>query len=144
VKFGYGSFGKNADHDFALLEAIESVARGRAEIIVDAGRAWSTAEAVRRAQDLFDRFPILWIEEPLHEDNLEGYGTVTAAVKGRIAAGEPESMVRPFEEFLKRGVRVVQPDAGRAGSMEICLEVSKLAARSQAWCVPHCYGSGVQ
>jgi L-alanine-DL-glutamate epimerase-like enolase superfamily enzyme len=144
VKFGYGSFGRDCDHDFALCEAIEKAARGAADVIIDAGRVWSTEQAASRARELFEHFPLLWIEEPLHEDNVEGYATVAAAVSGRIAAGEAESTVKPFDELLKRGVKVVQPDAGRAGGMATCLEVSRHASKANAWCVPHCYGTGVQ
>ncbi len=143
VKFGYGSFGKDPRHDHALLDAIQGAAGGRAEIMVDAGRVWNAEQAIDRARDLFDHYPIVWIEEPLREDDLDGYEKLAASVPGRFAAGETETTLGPFRELLRRGVKVLQPDVGRAGGLTVCREVSRVAAASGAWCVPHCFGTGV-
>ena len=82
-------------------------------------------------------------EEALGEDNLDGYQRLASAVRGAIAAGETEATIGAFEELLRRGVKVLQPDVGRAGGLDVCREVSQLAARAGAWCVPHCFGTGV-
>jgi len=143
VKFGYGSFGKEREHDHALLDAITEAARGSADVMVDVGRVWDTSEGIERARDLFDRYPITWLEEPLHEENLDGYRRMAAAVGGRIAAGETEATIGSFEELLRRGVKVLQPDVGRAGGLGVCRDVSRRAAQAGVWCVPHCFGTGV-
>ena len=143
VKFGYGSFGRDRAHDHALLDAITAAARGSADVMIDAGRVWDTAEGIERAQDLFDRYAITWLEEPLREDNLDGYQRLASAVRGAIAAGETEATIGSFEELLRRGVKVLQPDVGRAGGLDVCREVSQRSARAGAWCVPHCFGTGV-
>jgi L-alanine-DL-glutamate epimerase-like enolase superfamily enzyme len=62
---------------------------------------------------------------------------------GRIATGETEETFDQFSDLLERGVSVIQPDVGRAGGLSICLRLSELAASRNAWCVPHCFGSGV-
>jgi L-alanine-DL-glutamate epimerase-like enolase superfamily enzyme len=145
IKFGYGPFGRDREHDHALLDAITAAARDSADVMIDAGRIWDTDtdEAIERAQDLFDRYPITWLEEPLHEENLDGYQRMAAALSGPIAAGETEATIGSFEELLRRGVKVLQPDVGRAGGLDVCLEVSRRAARAGVWCVPHCFGTGV-
>lgn len=143
VKFGYGSFGRQREHDHALLDAIVEAAGESADIMIDAGRVWDTNEGIARAQELFERYPITWLEEPLHEENLDGYQRMAHAVEGRIAAGETEATLRCFEELLARGVKVLQPDVGRAGGLDVCREVSRRAARADVWCVPHCFGTGV-
>jgi L-rhamnonate dehydratase len=145
VKFGYGSFGKAREHDHALLDAIVGASEGSAgvDIMVDAGRVWRTEEGIERARELFDRYPLTWLEEPLHEENLDGYRRIAAAVDGRIAAGETETTLRSFEDLLTRGVKVLQPDVGRAGGLDVCRTVSRRAVEAGAWCVPHCFGTGV-
>jgi len=145
IKFGYGSFGRDREHDHALLDAITAAARGSADVMIDAGRIWGTDtdEAIERAQDLFDRYPITWLEEPLHEENLDGYQRMAAALSGPIAAGETEATIGSFEELLRRGVKVLQPDEGRAGGLDVCREVSRRACQAGVWCVPHCFGTGV-
>jgi L-alanine-DL-glutamate epimerase-like enolase superfamily enzyme len=143
VKFGYGSFGFDASHDDKLLTAIVAAAAGHAEIIVDAGRRWSVEEAMRRAPRLFEQYGIVWLEEPLHEDDLEGYARLCHLVEGRIAAGETEATLGSFRQLLNSGIKVLQPDVGRAGGLTTCREISTLAARSGAWCVAHCFGTGI-
>ncbi len=143
VKFGYGSFGRDREHDHALLDAIVKVADSSTAIMVDAGRVWSTKEGVDRARELFERYPITWLEEPLHEENLDGYEEMAAAVDGRIAAGETETTLSAFDALLACGVKILQPDVGRAGGLDVCRAVSRRAARAGAWCVPHCFGTGV-
>jgi L-alanine-DL-glutamate epimerase-like enolase superfamily enzyme len=68
---------------------------------------------------------------------------MAGAVEGRIAAGETETTLSSFEALLERGVSVLQPDVGRAGSLDICRTVSHRATLAGAWCVPHCFGTGV-
>jgi L-alanine-DL-glutamate epimerase-like enolase superfamily enzyme len=143
VKFGYGSFGTDPRHDDDLVGAICNVAGDRAEVMVDAGRVWSADEALRRVPALFAQHNIVWLEEPLHEDDIDGYTRLCAAVEGRIAAGETESTVESFRRLLQSGVRVLQPDVGRAGSLPICREASKIASDAGAWCVAHCFGTGI-
>ena len=100
---------------------------------------------MRRAPELFERFGLLWLEEPLHEDDLEGYAALCASLRGRgrIAAGETEETVAHFAGLLERGVAVIQPDVGRAGGLGVCVRLSALARGRGAWCVPHSFGTGV-
>jgi L-rhamnonate dehydratase len=143
VKFGYGSFGRDRHHDLRLLDAISSVAKDRAEVMVDAGRVWDADTAIERARELFERYNIIFLEEPLNEDDLDGYAKVAEAIPQRIAAGETETTLTAFQTLLDKGVKVLQPDVGRAGSLNICREVSDRAWRSGAWCIAHCFGTGI-
>jgi L-alanine-DL-glutamate epimerase-like enolase superfamily enzyme len=148
IKFGWGRFGRSLDWDCAVLAEVRAAIGDSTELMVDAGRVWPADEAIRRAPELFERFNILWLEEPLHEDDLGGYGrlgkSLAAAVpSGRIATGETEERETDFAALLERGVRVIQPDVGRAGGLTVCRRLSTLAHRHGAWCVPHSFGTGV-
>src|SRR5262249_56125321 len=98
---------------------------------------------VRRAAELVERFALLWLEEPLHEDDLGGYARLAAAMPGWIAAGETEEREADFVGLLGRGIKVIQPDIGRAGGPTVCRRLASAAAARSAWCVPHCFGTGV-
>jgi L-alanine-DL-glutamate epimerase-like enolase superfamily enzyme len=143
VKFGWGNFGRNATHDRAVLRAIRTAIGDKVELMVDAGRAWTADEALLRAPALFDEFALCWLEEPLNEDDLDGYKRLAAAVSGRIATGETEENFAQFDDLMDRGVAVIQPDVGRAGGLSVCRRLSERAAARRRWCVPHCFGSGV-
>lgn len=143
VKFGWGVFGRDREHDCAVLGAIRAAIGDRIDLMVDVGRKWTAEEALGRAQELFDRFGILWLEEPLHEDDLAGYSRLTTKVKGPIAAGETEETLAQFEAFAESGIRILQPDVGRAGGLSICRKLSTFAHQRGLWCLPHCFGTGV-
>ncbi|MEA2780651.1 MAG: L-rhamnonate dehydratase [Rhodospirillaceae bacterium] len=148
IKFGWGRFGRSRDWDCAVLAEVRAAIGDSTDLMVDAGRVWPVDEAIRRAPELFERFNILWLEEPLHEDDLEGYGRLGESLaapvpSGRIATGETEERETDFAALLERGVRVIQPDVGRAGGLTVCRRLSTLAHRHGAWCVPHSFGTGV-
>jgi len=143
IKFGWGRFGRDRDWDIRSLAAIRAAIGGGIDLMVDAGRIWTAAEAIRRAPELFERFALRWLEEPLHEDDLDGYAALAAAMPGWIAAGETEERAADFLGLLARGVKVIQPDIGRAGGPTVCRGLSTAAAARSAWCVPHCFGTGV-
>ncbi|HEY8015508.1 MAG TPA: enolase C-terminal domain-like protein, partial [Dongiaceae bacterium] len=95
IKFGWGRFGRDPAWDLAVLSEIRAALGPDIALAVDAGRIWGADEAVARAPELFERFDLLWLEEPLHEDDLEGYGrlarSLAATLPGaRIATGETE------------------------------------------------------
>ncbi|HVY19965.1 MAG TPA: mandelate racemase/muconate lactonizing enzyme family protein [Bauldia sp.] len=143
IKYGWGPFGRERARDLALMTAIRRTAGDDVEIMVDAGRIWDAATAIDRGNELFERFNITWLEEPLHDEDFDGYRVLAAAAKGRIAAGEAEDTFAAFAKLLDNGVHVVQPDVGRAGGLTICRRVSEAAAAHKAWAVPHCFGTGV-
>jgi L-rhamnonate dehydratase len=148
IKFGWGRFGRDRSWDLEMLAEIRGALGHEIALMVDAGRIWSAAEALARAPEIFERYDILWLEEPLHEDDLEGYGRLAQFLAGthpaaRIAAGETEERESDFAALLDGGVRVIQPDVGRAGGLTICRRLSTLAFRRGAWCLPHCFGTGV-
>lgn len=62
---------------------------------------------------------------------------------GRIAAGETEETEAFFAGLIEVGVRVIQPDVGRCGGLTTARRLATLAHRSDLWCVPHCFGPGV-
>jgi L-rhamnonate dehydratase len=143
IKFGWGRFGRDRNWDIESLQAIRSAIGDNVDLMVDCGRIWTADEAVRRAPELFERFELRWLEEPLHEDDLAGYARLAAAAPGWIAAGETEEREADFSALLDRGVKVIQPDIGRAGGATICQRLSSMAAARAAWCVPHSFGTGV-
>ncbi|UCH24467.1 MAG: mandelate racemase/muconate lactonizing enzyme family protein [Trueperaceae bacterium] len=143
IKFGWGPFGVDRELDMKLVGAIRKAAGDDIEIMVDAGRIWDVETAAERARELFERFGITWLEDPLHNEAPEGYRTLCSEVSGRIATGELDDAFEMYEALIDSGVRVVQPDVGRAGGLTVCRQVSDLAYQKGVWAVPHCFGTGI-
>jgi len=143
VKFGWGSFGHDEAFDRAMMRAIRGVVGDKTALMVDVGRRWSTDKAIEQARWLFGEHDIAWLEEPLDPDDIAGYRSLAKVAKGRIAGGEADESMRFFDELIDAGVKVLQPDVGRAGGLTMTRRISTRAHQAGVWCVPHCFGSGI-
>lgn len=120
----------------ALREALGT----EADIAVDLhGPPWLTipdAIAMGRALEPFD---LLFLEEPLPPENLEGYQRVRDAVALPLAAGERHSSnLWSAAPLIQRGlVDVVQPDSGRCGGITQFRKIAALAESHFVQMAPH-------
>src|SRR6266571_4673549 len=102
VKFGWGPMGQSEESDLAHVRAARRGVGDAVELMIDAGLCWDTATAIRRSQQ-FAPFNLTWLEEPLHPDNVEGYGRLSARSPVRIAAGEEVCDVGEFRRLMDVG-----------------------------------------
>src|SRR5579862_6851120 len=110
VKCGWGPMGQSEASDLAQVRAARQGVGPDVELMVDAGLCWDTATALRRA-DQFAEFNLTWLEEPLHPDNVHGYGRLCAQAPMRIAAGEEICDPAEFRTLMDTGgIDVVQVD----------------------------------
>ena len=114
VKFGWEPMGVSEAVDIDLVRgAREGV--GEATLLIDAGCVWDTRTALRRAHTFAD-FGIEWLEEPLREDNVDGYVWLRDRSPVPIAAGEGECGRESFRPLLdRRALDVYQVDLSRNG-----------------------------
>jgi L-fuconate dehydratase len=107
-------------------------------LMVDANQRWGVdgAIAAGRALAPFDPF---WFEEPVHPDDLRGYGAVRDALTPmRIAGGEHLSNQVLFKGFIAAGaIDVVQADVVRLGGLPEYLAVALMAAKADLPVLPH-------
>lgn len=143
VKFGWGSFGYDESFDRGMMKAIRGVVGDKFAVMVDAGRRWTADRAIAYADWLFGDYGIVWLEEPLDPDDIDGYRRLVKATRGRIAGGEADEAIRFFDELIAAGLKVIQPDVGRAGGLTMTRRISTHAHEAGVWCVPHCFGTGV-
>ena len=142
AKFGWGPFGKDPELDRAHVEAARRGLGQEREVMVDAGCAWDAETALARAE-LLAPLTITWLEEPLSQDDLEGYGRLCERSPIPIAAGEGDVTRYGFEELIARGLHVLQPDVAFCGGLTVCRQVSRMCGESGPRCVPHCFSTGV-
>jgi L-alanine-DL-glutamate epimerase-like enolase superfamily enzyme len=142
VKFGWGPLGKSEAGDLAQIREARRGLGEEVELMIDAGLAYDTATAIRRAHQ-FAEYQPFWFEEPLHPDNYEGYSRLVAATPIRIAAGEEEVTLTGFEKLVDCGLDILQPDVTRVGGLTIARQIGQLAARHQRLVVNHSYKTGV-
>ncbi|MFO0876653.1 MAG: mandelate racemase/muconate lactonizing enzyme family protein [Gemmataceae bacterium] len=143
VKFGWGPMGQSEASDIAHVRAAREGLGNDVELMVDAGLCWDTATAIRRAQQ-FESFNLAWLEEPLHPDNIEGYGKLSSRAPMRIAAGEEICDVKEFQTMMERGgIDVVQVDVTRVGGLSRSRRIGWDSVERHRLCVNHSYKTGI-
>jgi L-alanine-DL-glutamate epimerase-like enolase superfamily enzyme len=143
VKFGWGPMGQSEESDIAHVRAAREGLGPDVELMVDAGLCWDTATAMRRARQ-FEEFNLTWLEEPLHPDNIEGYGRLTSHSPVRIAAGEEICDVAEFQKMMDEGgIDVVQVDVTRVGGLARSKRIGWDSVARHRLCVNHSYKTGI-
>lgn len=143
VKFGWGPMGQSEAGDIAHVKAAREGVGPDVELMIDAGLAWDTATAIRRAQQ-FTPYHLTWLEEPLHPDNVDGYRRLSERAPMRIAAGEEICDVKEFQTLMDTGgIDVVQVDVTRVGGLARSKRIGWDSVERHRLCVNHSYKTGI-
>ncbi len=141
VKLGFG-----VEDDLAVMRAVREGTRELAyEAMIDTNHAYGVAEAVRLGRGIEDMgWKLRWYEEPVTQEDLDGYGEVRRALATPIAGGENEFTLFGFRElFARRAVDIAQPDICAAGGFTGCRHIAVLAHAHGVQLNPHVWGSAV-
>jgi L-alanine-DL-glutamate epimerase-like enolase superfamily enzyme len=112
------------------------------ELMVDAGGSeqfWPHGYkwAVETARMLKD-FDVVWFEEALPPDDLEGFVLLRQHSPVPIATGEVLTRRQSFRPFLERGaVDIIQPDCTKCGGLWVTWMVGWMAYDHNIQLVPH-------
>jgi L-alanine-DL-glutamate epimerase-like enolase superfamily enzyme len=102
---------------------------------------WDVGMATAIARAL-EQFGLLFLEEPLNNNDYAGYRSLCAATNVPIATGECLTSVNEFLPWSQNGsLDVVQPDAGMTG-MAAMVEICSLFAVNGHQVAPHAWGGG--
>ncbi len=143
VKFGWGPIGRDPQLDRELVRAIRSAVGEGIDVIIDAGHAWDLKGALRMVE-VYTKYDVLWLEEPLHPDDLRGYRELVSRSPIPIAAGEQESGRLAFERLLdEAGLDIIQPDLARCGGLTEGKKIAYLAHARRRRVVPHSFKTGI-
>ncbi|MCS7222209.1 MAG: mandelate racemase/muconate lactonizing enzyme family protein [Anaerolineae bacterium] len=143
VKFGWGSVGRDPRLDEELVRAIRSAVGAGVDVMIDGGHAWDRKGALRMAE-VYAKYEVVWLEEPLHPDDLGGYRELVSRSPIPIAAGEQESGRRAFERLLdEAGLDILQPDLARCGGLTEGRRIAYMAYDRRRKVVPHSFKTGI-
>lgn len=114
VKFGWEPMGESEAVDVDLVRGARE-GLGDATLLIDAGCVWDARTALRRAHAFAD-YNIEWLEEPLREDDIDGYVWLRDRSPVPIASGEGECGREAFRPLIeRRALDVYQVDLSRNG-----------------------------
>jgi D-galactarolactone cycloisomerase len=133
--------GFNPADDAATALAVRRIIGSDRALMVDFNESY----AARAALDAATRMAgagLLWIEEPVAPDNLEGYRLLAQHVTPALAGGETYEGAARFQPFLALGAMdVLQPDIAICGGLTGVGRVVALAEIYDRPVVPHVWGS---
>jgi L-alanine-DL-glutamate epimerase-like enolase superfamily enzyme len=123
--------GPDPREDVRRVEAVRRALGPSVRIMTDANGRWTLPQAIQTAGRLQD-FDVVWIEEPLYFDDVEGHRRLAETIQTPIALGEQLYTAQHFRDFIQAGaVHYVQPDAVRLAGVTEFWRVADLA---------RCYG----
>lgn len=117
--------------DVDVVAGIREAVGPEVDVMVDAhGPSWATpADAIRVGRSL-EPLDLLFYEDPIAPENLDGLLRIRDAIDVPIAAGERVSTLWGIRPYVERElVDVIQPDTGRAGGIT---QMRKMAAMAEA------------
>lgn len=113
--------------DLARVEAMRNHLPNEIELMADANEAWRIDETMR-AMALLKPFDLVWLEEPIAPDNIEGYAHIRRAGQVPIAAGENLHTLAEFTALIAAGgVDFPEPDLTTCGGITPFMKVARLA-----------------
>jgi D-galactarolactone cycloisomerase len=149
IKLGWKPFGRrDAQTDELLVATARETVGPGVELMVDAGGSdafWPHGYkwALRTAQ-MLAAYNVVWFEEALPPDDLEGFVELRRHSPVPIATGEVLTRRQSFRPFIERGaVDIIQPDATKCGGLTEALRVAWMAHDHNVLFVPHGWNTAI-
>jgi D-galactarolactone cycloisomerase len=130
-------------NDIDCLAAIRDEIGNGVDVMVDANQTYTRHLALRVGREL-DRHEVLFLEEPLSIDDVEGHAFLARRLDTRIATGENMYTRWGFLPFIEAGgIHVVQADASRTGGISELRRIFDLAAAHHLHAAPHTFSDAL-
>ncbi len=123
--------------DVKRVEAVRKHLGDDMPIMVDANQQWDRPTAQRMCR-IFEKFNLVWIEEPLDAYDSEGHAALAAQFDTPIASGEMLTSFAEHSELIRnRSVDFLMPDAPRVGGITPFLKIAAMAEQAGVMLAPH-------
>ena len=131
------------DEDVKRVAALREAIGPDVKLMVDANQAYNATSAIRIGRRL-EEYDLVWFEEPVNAQDIEGYLQVKSALPMAIAGGENLRTRYEFSQFLaRRAYDIAQPDVVNVGGVTEMCNVAMTANTHGIQVNPHVWGSPV-
>jgi len=149
IKMGWRPFGRvSRQLDELLVKTARDTVGPDVELMVDAGASdqfWphSYKWALETAKMLAD-YDIIWFEEALPPDDIEGHVRLREHAPVNISGGEVLTRRQSFIPWIERGaLDIVQPDVTKVGGLSEGRRIGWMAYDHNVLLVPHGWNTAV-
>jgi L-alanine-DL-glutamate epimerase-like enolase superfamily enzyme len=127
-----------------FIHQCRQIAGDEREFMIDVGYRWKNWNdalwVLRNVEDA----KLLFVETPLHTDDLDGLARLADGTITPVAVGEFLQTRHEFRELMDRGhCDVIQPDMGRVGGLTEAVRCAHMAAERGVRCIPHAWKTGL-
>ncbi len=149
IKLGWRPFGRrNMQFDELLVRTARETVGDDVELMVDAGGSeqfWPHGvNWARRTAEMLANYDIVWFEEPLPPDDLEGYIELTRTSPVPIAGCEVLTRRQAFQPWLeRRAVDIIQPDTTKNGGLTESRRIAWTAFDHNVQVVSHGWNTAI-
>ena len=135
--------GFDVEKDKIKIREIRRAIGGNIAFMVDANHAYNARTAINIGKFMED-YSVLWFEEPVPPEDIEGYVEVKSKIDIPIAGGEAEFTRYGYQNLLeKRAVDILQMDCCAMGGLSEYQKILVLASLKNIQCFPHVWGSSI-
>lgn len=139
MKIGFG-----CDYDVRGVRAVRAAIGEDIQLAVDANCAYDVGTAMDVGRRLSE-YDLLWYEEPIPSDDLDGYRHIRQTLGLPVAGGEWLEGRWAFRELIQgRCVDIVQPDLSVAGGFSECRKIAAMASANRVRVLPHMWGTAIR
>ena len=149
IKIGWGPFGRVSDKmDEAIVKTARETVGPGVELMVDAGgsdRYWPHGYkwALETAK-MLKQYDVVWFEEALRPDDLQGYIKLTENAPLPITSCEVLTRRQSFMPWIEqRAVDYIQPDVTKVGGLSEEYRIAMHAYDHSILFVPHGWNTAV-
>ncbi len=139
MKVGFGP-----DYDIKNVAAVRRAIGDKILLAVDANCAYDRGSAIAVGQRMIEN-DLLWFEEPISSDDVEGYIEIRRALKVRISGAEQLRGHRAFRRMVQeRALDIIQPDICICGGFTEYRKIAAMASANHVRVIPHMFGTAIR
>ncbi len=102
------------------------------------GPPWLTPADAAQVARALEPYRLMFVEDPIAPENLDGFRRIRDAANVTLAAGERMATVYGLRDLIENDlVDIVQPDTGRAGGITQMKKIAAMAEAHHIMMAPH-------
>jgi D-galactarolactone cycloisomerase len=139
MKVGFGP-----DYDVKNVAAVRRAIGDQILFAVDANCGYDVGAAIAVGKEMAKQ-DLLWFEEPIAADDVEGYIDIRRALNIRISGAEQLRGRWAFRRVIQeRALDIIQPDVCVCGGFTEYRKIAAMASANHVRVIPHMFGTAIR